>query len=95
MLRSTVGGRIQTVSSPWLKQDMRMLLAIAVAAAGISGLPRTQFAGPVAQPVASFRRRRTLPGERDGHNPRSVGTLLQPTTRAEQWLTGPATSAFT
>jgi hypothetical protein len=37
---SAAPGRIQTVSSPWLKQewlkqDMRMLLAIAVTAAGI------------------------------------------------------------
>ena len=55
----------------------------------------SQTAGPVAKPAASFRKRRTLPGERNGHSLRSGGTLVQPTTRIEQWPTGPATTAST
>jgi hypothetical protein len=47
------------------------------------------------KPAASFRKRRTFPGERDGHSLRSGGTLVQPITRIEQWQTGPATTAST
>ncbi len=55
----------------------------------------SQAAGPVAKPAASFWKRRTFPGERDGHRVRSGGTLVQPTTRIEKWPTGLATTAST
>jgi hypothetical protein len=66
---------------------------VAFARRGAKAMSTSQTAGPVSKPVTSFPKRRTLPGERDGHSLRSGGTLVQPTTRIEQWPTGPATTA--
>jgi hypothetical protein len=97
VVRAPAGGHFEFVDLTPLNPELlsACLAHGAFARRDAKAVSTSQTAGQVAKPAASFRKWRTLPGERDGHSLRSGGTLAQPTTRIEQWPTGPATTAST